>query len=203
MNLKRFYNPRLIAFAVIFFVSVIIAAHLAAPTTYSFTHNTVSELGSQGYDRAWIMRTGFWVFGALMAVGMGLLAARRTLFMLADAALALYGLGIFLTGVFSAAPFEPGISYSVSQHQLHSLFATTAGVMISLCMIVSAVLDEGRGRRVFHIAAVALVMGLSFSFGLAENGSIPVGQGLVQKTMWVIGLSWVLINYVFLRRRAE
>jgi uncharacterized membrane protein len=131
---------------------------------------------------------------------MGLLLAHRTEFMLADAALLLYGVGIFLTGVFSIAPFELGIPYSSFQDSLHSFFATTSGLAISLAIVVTAVVDNSWHRKAFHITAMALVMGLSFCFGLADTGRISVGPGLLQKIMWVFGLGWILLNYSILRR---
>jgi hypothetical membrane protein len=173
---------------VVFFVTVIVIAHIVAPSTYSFTNNTVSDLGSQGYSQAWIMRVGLWSFGLVIALSMGRLFMHRTEFMLADAALLLYAAGIFLTGVFSIAPFEPGISYSSSQDSLHSFFATTSGLAISLAIVVSAVVDSGWHRKAFHIFALALVMGLSLCFGLADSGRISVGLGLLQKIMWVFGM---------------
>jgi phosphate/sulfate permease len=38
----------------------LLSAHLAAPGTYHFQTNTISDLGAQNYNNAWIMRSGTW-----------------------------------------------------------------------------------------------------------------------------------------------
>ncbi len=52
--------------AVLFFITIIIVAHLVAVDDYNWRNNAVSELASQGYTRKWIMQIGFVVFGAIL-----------------------------------------------------------------------------------------------------------------------------------------
>ena len=53
--------------AVIFFVVIIILAHFFAPFKYDWRLNTISDLGAQQYENAWVMRMGFIGFGVLLS----------------------------------------------------------------------------------------------------------------------------------------
>jgi hypothetical membrane protein len=183
------------------FITTIVIAHLVAPASYSFTQNTVSDLGAQGYAKAGIMRFGFFSFGLIICAAMAASIQRRKDYLIPDIALFFYGLGIFLVGTFSTTPFEPGISYSEREASLHSFFATAAGLMISLSMVSHIFADTGNKRKLFHTLAAVFVIGMSALFGLAESGNIPMGKGLVQKTMYIGGLGWIALNYCNLRLR--
>lgn len=47
----------------------LVFAHLCSPNEYSWKTNTISELGSQNYQHAWIMRSGFLGGATLFALG--------------------------------------------------------------------------------------------------------------------------------------
>lgn len=189
------------AAAVVFFVAVITVAHLFAPSAYSFTQNTVSDLGAQGYSLAWIMRSGLMGFGLLISAAMAVSLVKQTGSPLPDALLLVYGLGIFFAGVFSTLPFEPGISYSARESSLHSFFATAAGIAISFSMVSHVFMEKGSRHVLFHALAALFVIGLSALFGLAEGGAVSVGKGLVQKVMYAGGLTWIVVNYAYFRLR--
>lgn len=174
--------------AVAYIVIVIVLAHLVAPDTYVWTRHTISELAAQGYARAWIMRLGFWGFGALVVLG-GVRAARKAgRHWPREIALAAYGAGIFLAGVFSTAPFVAGLLYDAGQARLHSLFATAAGVSISLAMVLYALTDKPAERRVYHALAAVLTLGLSALFGVWTAGA-----GIVQRLLWAVGFLWLIL----------
>ncbi len=56
--------------AVIFFVQIIILAHIFAPIEYDWKSNTISDLGAQQYKNAWLMRMGFIGFGVLLSTAL-------------------------------------------------------------------------------------------------------------------------------------
>jgi len=175
------------AAAVLFIVLTILTAHLASTPPYSWHDNTISELGSQGYENAWIMRAGFIGFGALVAAG----AVQRTRvqrkFWYRELPLVLYGGGILLSGVFSAKPFVPGVDYSELEANLHSALATSAGVGISMSILLY-MFGETQVRRKFgHLAALVLVVALSALFGLSGTGA-----GIVQRGLYVVGFGWLI-----------
>ena len=173
--------------AVAFIACVISAAHAVAVAPYSWRDNTISELASQGYSRAWIMRAGFIGFGALVIAGAVLRAEPPQPWWYREIPLLLYGLGLLLSGVFSAAPFAPGVGYSEGEARLHSASATAAGVGISLAMLLY-MLSEGAVRaRAAHLAALVLTVVLSALFGMSK-----VGAGVVQRCLYAVGFAWLV-----------
>ena len=125
------------AYAVVFIIIALLAAHLLADDAYRWRLNSISQLGAQAYDRAWIMRVGFVGFGILIqaaAIRRIPLAGR---FWFREIPIMVYGLTILLSGLFSAEPFLEGVRYSQQEAQFHGVFATTAGIALPV----------GTGRR--------------------------------------------------------
>lgn len=175
--------------AVGFLGLALIGAHLRAPDVYSARTNTISDLGAQGYDDAWLMRTGFVGFGASVA---GL--AARDLVLGARGwpeatPLVLYGASMTLTGVFSAPPFVDGLASDATEAELHGLFATTAGVSLTAGMLVAAIRAPDWQRRLFHLGALVLTSATSAAFGLD-----PARQGVWQRVLWLEGLGWLALQ---------
>ena len=173
--------------AVILIVAAILTAHLASIPPYSWHDNTISELGSQGYKNAWIMRAGFIGFGALVVAGsVQRMRAQKQLWY-RELPLVLYGGGILLSGIFSAKPFMPGVDYSELEASLHSTLATLAGVGISMSILLY-VFSEAQVRRKFgHLTALVLVVALSALFGVSTTGA-----GIVQRGLYVVGFGWLI-----------
>jgi len=192
-------SSKIIAIAVLFFAASIIIAQLFTPSTYSWTQNTVSELAAQNYDNAWIMSIGLMGYGILLGLGIILRLKNTREFVFPDAMVFIYAVGIFLSGVFATAPFDGNTNYSMQEASLHSIFATAAGLSISIAMISYFFADKGFKRKLTHLALAVFVVGLSALFGLAEDGTVAIGKGLVQRSMYVFGLSWIVVNYNFYR----
>jgi hypothetical membrane protein len=187
--------------AVFFFFIAIITAQLFTPQSYSWTQNTVSELAAQGYDKAWIMQMGLIGYGIILGVGIILRLIGTIKFIFPDLLVMLYGAAIFLSGMYATAPFEKGVAFSTHEASLHSLFATLAGICISISMISYFFAEDAGKSKVFHFVSLVLVVGLSALFGLSERGSVAIGKGIIQRTMYLFGLTWILINYNYLRRK--
>jgi hypothetical membrane protein len=178
--------------AVSYFVVMIIVAHFFAPPGYILKRNTISELGSQGHTYKWIMQAGFIGFGILLAGG--LVLKSRTLGRVnpPDILILFYGLSILMTGIFCAAPINNSLAYSAKEAQLHSIFATVAGISLSLGILWYLIAASSTPERIYHLVFLVLVIGLSMLFGLAENGTLPVGQGIVQRVMYLAAFIWLV-----------
>jgi hypothetical membrane protein len=173
--------------AVLYILLLLIAAHIAAPETYHWQQHTISQLGAQAYSNAWIMRLGFIGFGALVQIA-GVTRMRLTpRLWYRELPIMLYGLAILLAGIFSTEPFVEGVPYSLQEARLHSLFATTAGVMLTLATLLYALTDAPRSRRIVHWIALALITLVSFLFG-----SLPAIGGMLQRLLWAVGFSWLV-----------
>lgn len=175
------------ATAVAFITVVILIAHLMVGEPYLWYRNSISQLAGQAYQYAWIMQAGFVGFGLLVQIaGIQRMQAARS-FKCREAAIMLYGLGILCSGIFCAAPFVENVPYSQQQAQLHSLFATAAGVALSAAILLFAVTDAPKSRRVVHAIALILIMGLSFLFS-----TLPAISGAIQRLLWVAGFAWLV-----------
>ena len=186
MNLKPF------TLAVTYWIAIILVAHLFTPPGYIWTQNTISELASQGHTYKWIMQAGLSGFGALivLAVGLFIFKTRRVIYPLLP--IALYGFAILLSGIYCAAPIDPSIPYSVSEAKLHSAFATTAGLSLSLGIFWRIFVSSNNRERLAHFIFLAAVIGLSVLFGLAENDTIEIGKGIIQRLLYMSGFAWLI-----------
>ena len=179
--------------AVSYFGIVIIAAHFFAPPGYSWTHNTISDLGSQGHTHKWVMQAGFIGFGILLAGGLAVKSRLSGRINPADVLVLFYGLAILVTGFFCAAPITNSLVYSPGEAQLHSLFATLAGVSLSLGLLWYLIAAVSTSERLFHLVFLVLILTLSLFFGLAENGDLPVGQGIIQRLLYLTAFLWLVL----------
>lgn len=173
--------------AVLFIVFVILVAHVVVVAPYSWRDNTISELGSQGYERAWIMRSGFIGFGTLVVIGAVQRARARRSFWYREVPLIVYGLGISLSGIFSIQPFVPGVAYSQFESRLHSTMATLAGVGISVGILLYMFSNIPLRRKIVHLVALVLIVALSALFGMSTTGA-----GLVQRLLYLVGFAWLI-----------
>lgn len=173
--------------AAIIFALLIIAAHLAAPASYSMVKNTFSDLGSQGYEYKAIMQTGFILFGVILMMGISLNEmSLRTLPLL------VYGLLVALAGVFCAKPIlneDPFISSEI-QSILHPIFAQAAGIFFSIGILLQIFYAESKKRKTIHFLFLAAVIGLSVAFGL--NHDFP---GIIQRVLYTVSLLWLVVFY--------
>lgn len=170
----------------------LIAAHIAAPETYSWQTNTLSELGAQHYNHAWIMRAGFISFGSLVALaGMSRMMDDQSQWPTAVPVM-IYGLAMAGSGLYSAPPFEAGIGFSESEARLHSLFANTAGIALTTAILAHVVTDDDPKLRALHLSAMAVVLLGSWLFK-----TNPEQQGIYQRALWAGGVSWLTWSFTF------
>jgi len=186
-----------ISIAVAYFIAVIVLAHFFVPPLYDWTQNTVSDLASQGHTYKWIMQTGFIGFGLLLTWGVifHFNKNRRVYFLLF---VAVYGLSILMSGIFCTAPVDPSISYSVSESKLHSMFATIAGIAMSLGVFCQFVVSSNHRERWIRFAFFILVVGISGLFGLAENHILLLDKGIIQRILYLVGLTWLVYEEIIL-----
>lgn len=185
MKLKPF------AIAVIYFVAVIVIAHFFVPPHYDWTQNTISDLGSQGHVYKWIMQAGFIGFGLILTAGVVVHFRRnRRLYFLF--LVAVYGLSVLVTGFFCAAAIDPSILYSVREANVHSMFATVAGLAMSLGVLWQVIVSTNGRERWTRLVFLVLIMGISALFGLAENHILELDKGIVQRGLYLVGLAWLV-----------
>lgn len=184
-------KQRPILTAVVYFIAVIVLAHFFVPPMYDWRQNTISDLASQGHTYKWIMQAGFIGFGLLLTWGVTshFNKNRRAYFLLF---VAVYGLSILMSGIFCTAPVDPSMTYSVSEAKLHSMFATIAGIAMSLGILWQFAVSSNHRQRWTRFAFFILVIGISGLFGLAENHLLMIDKGIVQRILYLVGLAWLV-----------
>lgn len=177
------HNYNIISTAI--FGIAIIVAHFFATSNYDWTKNTISDLGSQGYEWKMIMQFGFLAFGITLAFGLLLNGLTwRT------APILIYGLCIALTGIFCTKPFFSLDTFSISQSNLHSAFAQIAGITFSIGILTQIFFTTSNNEKYVHLLFFILVVGLSATFGLLKDY-----QGVVQRTMYLVSFIWLIKIY--------
>lgn len=185
---------KIVAFSIIFFVGVIVVSHFYTQTAYDWTQNTISELASQTHKYKWIMQSGFIGFGILLNAGLIVKYFELKRINYPDVLIMLYGVAILVTGFYCEKPIDETISYSLPEARIHSIFAMVAGVCLSLGILWYLIASVSASERIFHIAFLILVMGISLGFGLSENEIIGVGKGLVQRSLYLVSFIWLFIS---------
>lgn len=172
--------------AIAYIFIFILFAHIVVGDQYIWYRHSISQLAGQGYAQAWIMRAGFIGFGVLVQIaGIGRIRAAgqhwyRELPIMA------YGLCILASGIFSAAPFIEGVSYSEQEAELHTLFATAGGWALTAGIFLHMLTDAQNSRKAVHTVALVLTMGVAFAFF-----ALPTVSGALQYLLWVVGFSWL------------
>ena len=167
------------------FVLAIVVAHIFSTNNYDWTKNTISDLGSQGYDRKLIIQLGFLTFGLTLSVG--ILANGLTW---RTTPILIYGLCVGLTGVFCTKPYFNLDNYSVVQSTIHSVLAQIAGATFTLGILVQLFYSTDKSEKWIHFIFFILVVGFSTSFGLVKNY-----QGIAQRLLYLTSFIWLIKYY--------
>ncbi|MCU0544232.1 MAG: DUF998 domain-containing protein [Oscillatoriaceae cyanobacterium Prado104] len=182
--------------AVAFFIATIVLAHFLAPSDYNWKVNTVSDLGSQQYKNAWLMRTGFIGFGVLLSTTLLLSFIYVEEKNYSDILIVIYALNVLMTGVFSAAPFTHSLKFSVAEDKLHSLFAQTAGIAFSFGILWHSSVYSDPNQKTTNFVLFTLIIGFSALIGLSKKSLIKIGLGLLQRGLYLVSFIWLLFRYI-------
>lgn len=180
-----FFKGNYNSISVTIFVLAIVVAHIFSTNNYDWTKNTISDLGSQGYDRNLIMQVGFVVFGLTLSAGILLkgLTWRTT-------PILIYALCVGLTGIFCTKPFFNSNNYSVSQAAVHSALAQIAGAAFTIGILIQLFYSADKTGKWIHFSFFMLVAGFSASFGLLKNY-----QGIAQRLLYLTSFIWLIKFY--------
>lgn len=167
------------------FVLTIIVAHVFSGNNYNWTKNTISDLGSQGYNKKLIMQFGFLAFGSTLSLGILIngLTWQTT-------PILIYGCCVGLTGIFCSKPFVYLENYSLSQATIHSVLAQIAGAAFTLGILLQLFYSHDKNEKWIHFIFFILVVVFSASFGLMKNH-----QGIVQRLLYLTSFVWLIKHY--------
>lgn len=150
---------------------------------YSILGNTTSHLGARGSPNAWIMNV---VFGVLAIRSVRIIYTVRAPYIRIFGTL--FGLALFMTGVFRHAPLVEGIDFSGFQNAMHSVFASATGFSFFLLSLGYGIMCKGRQRVIaFAVASVSIIIPLGM-MGFSQFA------GLLQRLMFVTAFLWLFLN---------
>lgn len=176
-------NYNIISTAIL--VLAIVVAHIFSSNNYDWTKNTISDLGSQGYDKKLIIQFGFLAFGLTLSAG---ILANDLIWRTTP--ILIYGLCVGLTSIFCTKPFFPQDNYSVTQASIHSASAQIAGASFTFGIVLQLFYSTAKSEKWIHFVFFILVVGLSASFGLLKNY-----QGIAQRLLYLISFIWLIKFY--------
>lgn len=135
------------------------------------------------------MRAGFVGFGlATLAAALVEWNARP----LVHAALALFGLGLLGTAIWSNASILPGVSSDLHEDWLHSVASGVVGTAFAAAC--AARLFAPRGSKADLLAWGGLVMSVVFPLAMGE---LPELRGLIQRAMFAVSFIFVAREFVY------
>jgi hypothetical membrane protein len=175
------------AYAVVYILIALIVAHFLVDDSYRWQVNSISQLGAQSYDKAWIIRFGFIGFDIIILLTGISRIKKDKRYWFREIPIMIYGFAILLSGIFLAEPFVEGVSYSTQEAQLHGLFATVAGFALTLAILMFTFTDFPNSKRIGHFIALVLVTVFSILFGVLSNFA-----GIIQRLLWFTGFTWLL-----------
>jgi hypothetical membrane protein len=175
---------------VLYLTTFLTAAHIAAPEDYSIQTDTLSSLGGQNYENAWIMNSGFAGFGGIMIYSSSKNIYHDSNTVPLELPIALYGVSMAGAGIFSSPSFQEGSSFDSFESSVHTFFANSAGISLTGAMLVHAILEDDSSKQLLHYSAVGYTALASGAFKM-----FPEYQGVWQRALWVGGLSWLTFVY--------
>ena len=154
---------------------------------YSIIRNTLSQLGAQNSQNAWIMNFTF------VSLGIGsIIAGWRYFegFAFQRLFLILFGLSITLAAFFNHAPVNSLIQYKIPEDGWHSYFIFTTGLTFIILTVTSAFIPQNQTDRLLAIAA-----GVSVLFLSALMSAAPDKAGIWQRLYFIISFGWMIYNF--------
>jgi len=191
-------GPRLIRLAVVWGAGLAVVAQRLGPPDYQWVNATLSTLARQGYALAWVMRLAMTGFGVLLACGLLLVVregpARAS--RLSAAWMLVFAVAVIVCGVFPIAPAnEEAARLAATHSRRHSVAAAGMVLALLLGIALTSYLETSSRRRAAHLLALLVAGIAATALVLATVKVIPVGQGLMQRILMVVGSAWVLFAY--------
>jgi hypothetical membrane protein len=190
--------------ALVFFISeAIAAASIAAPYSYSYASDYISQLGNPGWTpRAVVMNVGLYVQGVLFLIGAVMARAsatgRRRLFVVLAA---LYALGIILVATVPSGVGAPASNLGVL-HWLGALLAIFGGnaAIVAGSSVVAGLVEV----RWYRKASVVLAILGFVSFLILSQPAARPSLGIWERGSVYSIMLWQILSAVLLlaRRRA-
>lgn len=188
--IPQFHAYRSIVFPVLFFILVIVIAHLFRSDSYQIHSNTISELAAQHVPNAWIMRVGFIGFGIWLAIDLFGLVQSGEKKWVVIAPFILYAICIALTGIWSTNMATLQVPFHHDEAKLHSLYAAIAGFALTGTMFISIFTTSSPFEKAIHFGFCLFVILFSLLFSI-----FPDYQGIFQRLLYASSFIWMIVYF--------
>lgn len=172
------------------FILIIIVAHIFVSPPYNWKNNTISELASQHYNYRWIMKIGFILFGGILIIGIIGKLIQHKGNLITEIPILIYGLAILISGIYSTKPIMEGVEFSITESQIHSICAQTAGIAFSIGLLIFGFRETVLNLKLIHFGFFIFVIGCSALFGLTNSN-----VGIIQRVMYLGSFIWLTFFY--------
>jgi hypothetical protein len=181
MKLKVFIS------AYLFLILVMFLLPFFTEQGYSIIRNTTSQLGAQHTQNAWLMNFTFALMG-LSSIYAGWTHYHE--YWMHKILLLSFGLSLVLTAIYSHAPINALVSYSIREDELHSLFASTTGFSFTLLAIATGFIKQGTKNKLLPIAIGIIATLLSMMMFTIENY-----MGIWQRMIFIVSFGWLIYEF--------
>ena len=171
----------------------IVLGPVFSPPEFSWIRHSTSEQAGQQLAGAWIMRAGFVAYGVSTLTAS--LVDWRTR-ALVRAALAIFGLGLVGTAIWSNATILPAVTSDMFEDTLHSIASGVVGTAFAAACAARLFTPSGSKRDV--LAWAGLFASIAIPIAMIE---LPAYRGLLQRAMFGISFVVVAQEFVFIPRR--
>lgn len=154
---------------------------------YSLISNTLSQLGAQNTQNAWIMNFTFISLGIS-----SIIAGWRYLkgFAFQRLFLILFGISLMLAAFFNHAPVNTLIPYKISENGWHSYFIFITGLTFIILTVSSTFIPGKQADKL-----VAIVAGLSVLFLSVLMSKATQTAGVWQRLSFIISFGWMIYSF--------
>lgn len=169
---------------IIIITVIILSGPLYTEEGYDWRSHIISELGAQNTRNSWIMICGFLVMGTGMIYDF---LRRKSA---PNLPFAIFGLCLALAGLFPHKPDDFSKNYDQFYHTLHSVWATMAGISITVGLMWQAIKKEEMKEK-----ALAFTLGVLCVFIPLVMLNLPDWDGLLQRIMYGLIFLWLWFRY--------
>jgi hypothetical membrane protein len=154
---------------------------------YSIIRNTLSQLGAQKTQNAWIMNFTF------VSLGIGSIIAGWKYFegfAFQRLFLILSGISLTLAAFFNHAPVNTLVQYNITEDGWHSYFIFTTGLTFIILSVSTTFIPEKQADKLIAALAGISVLFLSVLMSEATRTS-----GIWQRLSFIISFGWMIYSF--------
>lgn len=181
LHFKAFLIP------VIFFIVLSVIASMKAPDTFSWSQNSLSTLGAQSFDAAWLMNATWIGFGVLIVLIAAGYHHKEELPQALTFPIIVFGISVILLGIWRYDNIFEVAEVDLDEVEDHVIFYGVALISFAISVILHALVAKQKTIRWIHMACVILLflMMIILEFTTAY-------VGLFERTIWLIMLIWLI-----------